>query len=136
MEARDFIYHFTNILFSEIVRSTILIENWEEADFDYRYAEYADIFLKMRDGCLNYGKTDDDILKMLRNSRKPIINSYNDTMSKNFYNEIERNKVDPAVYEQMILTDILKDDEINIQCLEQFRRFEERTFTKKPRTEV
>jgi hypothetical protein len=132
MEARDFIYHFTDILFSEIVRSTILTENWEEADFDYRYAEYADIFLRMKDSCLNFGQSDDEILKMLKNSKKTVVRNYNETMSKNFKEELIRNGTNPTIFDSMLSADILKEDEVNIHSLEQFRKFEERTFTQKP----
>jgi len=132
MESRDFIYYFTDILFSEIVRSTILTENWEEADFDYRYAEYADIFTKMKEGSLNSGQTDDEIFRMLGNSKKTAVSNYNETMRKNFIEELRRNGTNAAIFDQMLSSQILKDDTVNINSLELFRDFEEKTFTKKP----
>jgi len=136
MEARDFIYKYTDTLFSEIVVSTILIENWEEADFDYRYAEYADIFLKMKEGCLDSEHTDDEIDKMLKNSKKTIVKSFNETMRKNFIGELNRNGVNAAIFDQMLSSDILKEDAIDVNSLELFRRFEEKTFTKRPKKGV
>jgi len=132
MESRDFIYYFTDILFSEIVRSTILTENWEEADFDYRYAEYADIFLKMKEGCLVTGQADEEILKMLRNSKKTVVNNYNETMRGNFIEELRRNGCNTDLFDNMLSADILKEDSVNTKSLELFRQFEERIFTKKP----
>lgn len=136
METRDFIYHFTSVLFSELTRSTILTENWEEADFDYRYAEYADIFIKMKEGCLNTGRTDDEILQMLKNSRVTIVNNYNEKMKANFIEELRRNGTNANIFDNMLSAEILKNDTVNIHSLKSFRQFEERTFTQKPESEV
>lgn len=136
MEARDFIYHFTDILFSEIVKSTILTENWTEADFDYRYIEYADIFIKMKDSYLTSCQTDEVILDMLSNSRKKTINLYNDKMRSNFEKELKKNGVNDFLFDQILPADILTEDSVNVQSLEKFRCFEERTFTKKPVNEA
>ncbi|MDR0320574.1 MAG: hypothetical protein LBI28_03655 [Treponema sp.] len=133
MEARDFIYHFTDILFSEIVKETILIENWEESDFDYRYTEFADIFKKMKESCLDSVRSDDEIFLMLRNSRKTAIKNFNEEMRKNFIEEFKRDGTNPAVFDQMLSADILKEDAVNAQSLELFRQFEAKTFTKKPK---
>jgi hypothetical protein len=132
MEARDFIYHFTDILFLEIVKETILIENWEEADFDYRYTEFADIFKRMKESCLGFVRADDEILLMLRNSRETAIRNFNDKMRGNFIEEFKRDGTNPAIFDKMLSTDILREDAINTQSLALFRQFEENTFAKKP----
>jgi len=136
MEARDFIYNFTDILFTEMVKGTTLIENWEEADFDYRYVEFPDIFLKMKDSSLDTANTDDDILKMLHNSKNTAINNFNKTMRDNFIDEFKRHGVDNVVIGEPLFTDILKNDTINRDSLSLFRSFEEKTFTKKPKSGV
>jgi hypothetical protein len=132
VEGRDFVYHYTDILFSEMVKGTILTENWEEADFDYRYAEFADVFIKMKKACLDFGRTDDEIFSMLRNSRKTAIKEFNERIREGFIEELKRNGNTPAIFDQLLSSDILKDDVINVNCLELFRRFEEKTFTQKP----
>jgi len=136
MKTRDFIYNFTDILFTEMVKGTILIENWEEADFDYRYAEFPDIFLKMKDSGLDTANTDDDILKMLHNSKNTAVNNFNKTMRDNFIGEFKRHGLNDAVFNELISADILKDDKINKDSLSLFRNFEEKTFTKKPKNGV
>ena len=125
MEARDFIYHFTDILFSEMVKSTILTENWAEKDFDYRYVEYADIFIRMKESYLAPDRTDNEVFQMLNNSKKTSINLYNEIMKKNFSEELKRNNVNSAIFEQFLSSDLLKEDTVNIQSLEKFRQFEE-----------
>jgi hypothetical protein len=134
MEARDFIYHFTDILFLEIVKGTILIENWEESDFDYRYTEFADIFKRMKESCLDSVRDDDEILLMLRNSRETTIKNYNENMKKNFIEEFRRDGTNSAMFDQMLSAEILKEDAVNAQSLQLFRRFEEKTFAKTPET--
>jgi len=136
MEARDFIYNFTDILFTEVVKETILIENWEEADFDYRYVEFPDIFLKMKDSALDPNNKDDDILKMLQNSRNTTVKNFNKTMRKNFIEEFQRHGASGAMFDELLSADILKDDIISKDNLLSFRRFEERTFTKRPKNEA
>ena len=135
MKARDFIYHFSDILFSEIVRETILIENWEESDFDYRYAEFADIFIKMKKSCLDPARTDQEIFDMLKNSRSTAVRNFKDKMRENFITEFERNGAATALFDAALSADLASlftEDSINTKCLELFRGFEERTFTQKP----
>jgi len=131
VEQRDFVYHFTDILFSEIVKNTILIENWEMGDFDHRYAEYASIFIKMKDAYMVAGRTDEAILTMFRNSRNTVIQGFNEKMKENFIKELQKNGTNPVVFDR-ILPNLLTSDEINAHSLELFRKFEEETFTQKP----
>ncbi|MHC6203113.1 hypothetical protein ACYULU_07950 [Breznakiellaceae bacterium SP9] len=77
MERRDYLYHYTNIFFSEVVKETILIENWEETDFNRRYVEYTDIFLKMKDQCFAKGNTDESILEYITGHRNHIVELFN-----------------------------------------------------------
>jgi hypothetical protein len=136
MKARDFVYNFTDILFTELVKGTILTENWEEADFDYRYAEYPDIFLKMKDCALDTANTDDDVLKMLKNSKNTVVRNFNKTMRDNFIEEFRRHGANDAIFDELLSSDILKDDMISMDSLLLFLRFEERTFTQKPKKGV
>jgi hypothetical protein len=133
MEPRDFIYNFTNILFTEMVNGTILIENWEEADYDYKYVEFPDIFLKMKDCGLDTANTDADILNMLRNSKNTTVKNFNKTMRDSFIEEFERHGSNAAIFDELLSADILKDDIISMDSFLLFRRFEEKTFTKKPK---
>jgi hypothetical protein len=132
MTARDFIYHFTDILFSEIVKETILVENWEESDFDYRYAEFADIFLKMKKSCLDSVRTDQEIFDMLKNSRNTAVRNFKDKMRKNFITEFKRNGSNAALFDTVVSANLFTEDSVNTKCLELFREFEEKTFTQKP----
>lgn len=134
MEARDFIYNFTDTLFSQIVRSTILIENWEEGDFDYRYAEYADIFIKMKEGYM--GQSDEKVAEMFRNSKKTVVKNFNDKMRENFIKELEKNGANAAIFDQLLSSEMLKEDSVNVNSLDCFRQFEERTFTQRPKNGV
>jgi hypothetical protein len=132
MTARDFIYHFTDTLFSEIVKETILIENWEESDFDYRYAEFADIFIKMKKSCLDPARADQEIFDMLKNSRSTAVRNFKDKMRKNFIVEFKRNGVTADLFDVTLSASLFKENSVNTECLELFRRFEEKTFTQKP----
>jgi len=131
VEQRDFVYHFTDILFSEVVKNTTLIENWEMKDFDHRYAEYTSIFIKMKNASMVAGKTDEAIFTMLRNSRNIVIQGFNEKMKENFVKELQRNGTNSAIFDR-VLPDLLTSDAINTHSLELFRKFEEETFTQKP----
>ena len=131
MEMRDFVFHFTDILFSEMAKEATLIENWENTTFDQRYVLFADAFVNMKNSCSVPGCTDRDIFDRLRNSRKGIIDSYNKSMRQNFIGQFERNGLKATIFDQALPSDILKEDEINSKSLELFRQFEEKTFTEK-----
>jgi hypothetical protein len=130
MENRDFIYHFTNILFSEIVKETILIENWKESDFDYRYAEYINIFQNMLNACVTRGSTDEILCKRLHDSKKTMIKLFNGKMRADFCKSISRsgNVSAPA---DLLPAGLFDDDKINVEILKIFRKFEEETFTRR-----
>jgi hypothetical protein len=128
MEIRDFLYHFTDILFSEIVKDTILIENWEESDFDYRYAEYITIFQNMMEACLTKGSPDEVIMSRLTTSRVKVINLFNQKMKENFIAQIASTGIeDPVEAENLMPPGLFKDDTIRADVLNIFRTFEEET---------
>ncbi|MDR3237636.1 MAG: hypothetical protein LBT84_03950 [Spirochaetia bacterium] len=123
METRDFIYHFTNILFSEIVKDIILNEGWAEADFDYRYAEYIKIFHRMKEShSLN---TDDVILKSLNISKYAVINSFNNNIKKKFLKYLNSCGISQPVAEELLPDNIFNLDTINPDILNAFRNIEE-----------
>lgn len=129
MEAREFLYHFTDVLFSEIVKETILIENWEESDFDHRYAEYITIFQNMADACLTKGSTDQDLMSSLTESKKTIITLFNEKMKDNFTAEFAHFGITkPVDVERLMPPNLFSADAINTDMLSIFRTFEEETF--------
>jgi hypothetical protein len=126
MEARDFLYQFTKILFSEIVKETILIENWEESDFDYRYAEYIAIFQNMMEACLTGGCTDEVIMSRLAASREKIIGLFNQKMKNHFTAQFSRYGIDdPEKVERLMPPGLFDDGGIRADMLSIFRTFEE-----------
>jgi glycine cleavage system protein P-like pyridoxal-binding family len=127
MTPADFIYHFTDIFFSEAVKETILIENWEESDFDHRYVEYADVFIKIKKECLESDLIDGDVLATLTHHKNHIVTLFNTTMGKHFKNEIMQSSgVDSEKANQLLPKDIFFDDKVNINALRIFREFEEK----------
>ncbi|MDR2102760.1 MAG: hypothetical protein LBP42_01510 [Treponema sp.] len=127
MEVRDFLYHFTDILFSEIVKETILIENWEESDFDYRYAEYIIIFQNMLEACQTGGSTDEVLMNRLVSSRKTIIDLFNKEMKDNFTAQFVRYGIsDPARVASLMPADLFKDNTIRVDMFSIFRTLEEK----------
>jgi hypothetical protein len=133
MSSSDFLYNFTDILFSEIVKETILIENWQESDFDYRYAEYINIFQNMLDAFLTRGSTDEIILQRLQNSKNTIINLFNKKMKSNFIKDLVHYGFEGIEAEKMLPMDILDNTTININTLKIFREFEEKALQRRPK---
>jgi hypothetical protein len=133
VSSSDFLYNFTNILFSEIVKETILIENWQESDFDYRYAEYINIFQNMLDTFLTRGSTDEIILQRLQNSKKTVINLFNEKIKSHFIKELVHYGFESIEAEKMLPIDILDTTTININTLKIFREFEEKALQGRPK---
>ena len=131
MEKRVFLYHFTDILFSEIVKETILIENWEEKDFDHRYVEYADVFLKARDKCLAEGFTEEQALIYFAERKAHIVKLFNERMTNNFRREFKKRDFKGEIADQLIPENIFAEDTINTNALRIFRDLEEKVFTRK-----
>ena len=129
MEKSDFLYNFTNIYFSEAVKETVLIENWEEGDFQYRYVEYADMFTRASNEYFKKGGvSDEEIIYFLSNNKKNIVNAFNEKISKHFYNELLKQGFDDAAANQFIKSSMPLGGSINPKILELFRSYEERLF--------
>jgi hypothetical protein len=128
MKLRDFLYHYTDIYFSEAVKETILIENWEEKDFAYRHAEYFDVFLKIYKECFPASNqiTDDEIHKILNDHKNKIVTSFNKKMLKNFLDEFNKIGIDNEKASRLMPKNIFRKH-INTDALKLFRAFEEDT---------
>jgi hypothetical protein len=127
MGKSDFLYHFTNTYLSEAVKETILIENWEEKDFDHRYVEYIDIFNTIKDEFLEKGAKGSEIINILKKNKNKIVNIFNDTISRHFIKELKKqgcNNVQLA--KDFIQKNIPLGDMINPETLHIFRKFEEK----------
>lgn len=126
MELRDFLYHYTNIFFSEAVKETILIENWEETDFDHRYIEYADILIKIRNKCFAQGVADEDIIPILIHYKDHIVKLFNQKIAEKFKTEFNKSGIDNKKAGRFMPKDIFFRDRINSDVLKIFRDFEEK----------
>lgn len=129
VEKRDYLYHYTKTFFSEIVKETILIENWEERDFDHRYVEYADVFVKIMDNCFAKGASKEFILEYLSQRRKHIVKLFNKKMGEHFKREFATHGYNKEEADRMIPKNLFKGDEIGIDTLIKFRDLEEKIFT-------
>ncbi|MDR2019221.1 MAG: hypothetical protein LBQ14_00470 [Treponema sp.] len=92
VELRDFLYQYTTIFFSEAVKETILIENWEETGFDRRYVEYAGVFLEIKKECSVKGLSGEAVLGILMRHKKRIVNLFNKKMGKHFIEEFQKHR--------------------------------------------
>ena len=81
-------------------------------------------------------ENDEKICEHLWNSRETVVRLFNKKMGDNFIKEFEKNKTNAAVFNQVIKPNLFKDDYVNTDCLKQFREFEEKTFTEKPKRGV
>jgi hypothetical protein len=127
VEVRDFLYNYTNIFFSEAVNETILVENWEETDFDHRYVEYASILVKIKDECFAPGVTDEKIIETLTHHKDHIVNLFNQKMKENFIDEFNKSGIDNKKADQFMPQNAFYSDRINCNVLKIFREFEEST---------
>ena len=131
MEKSEFLHNFTKIYFSEIVKETILIENWEEGDFQSRYVEYADTFTRASNGYFTEDASDKEIISSLSNDKKNIVKAFNDKISEHFLNEMKKQGFDDTTAKQYISKNIPLGDRIRPDILEIFRSYEEESFKTK-----
>jgi len=128
MKKSEFLHNFTKIYFSEVVKETILIENWEEGDFQSRYVEYADTFTRASNGYFIEGASDIEIVSSLSSDKKNIVKAFNDKISEHFLKEMKKQGVDDATAKQFISKNIPLGDRIRPDILEIFRSYEEESF--------
>ena len=128
MEKSNFLYNFTNIYFSEVVKETIFIENWEEGDFQCRYVEYVDTFTRSSNDYFKEGASDKEIIYSLSNDKKNIVKAFNDKISEHFLYELKIQGFDDVTANQFIKENLPLGDTINPKILELFRSYEERLF--------
>jgi len=125
MEKRDFLFQFTNIFLSEAVKETILIENWEEKDFDPRYMEYARYFLLMKKNYLS-GLSKDKIIEKFTRSKNLVVKNFNEKFNNHFRKEIMKHGcTEEELANNFMPKNIFSNKTINQNALEIFRKFEE-----------
>jgi len=130
VEKREYLYQYTDIFFSEVVRETIMIENWEEKDFDHRYIDYGNVFLKIYKKCFASNVTDEGIIAILNASKDKIVKLFNEKLGRHFRNEFTRRGFTTEMADELMPKDIFLTDKINIDALTAFRNLEERVFSR------
>ncbi|MCL2184251.1 MAG: hypothetical protein FWB86_00120 [Treponema sp.] len=125
MEKSEFIYYFSKLYFGEAVKETILIENWEEGDFDIRYIEYAHVFEEIKKECLK-GKNEKEILNFLTKNKINLVKAFNEKMSQYFLEQLNQYPIKASSAQEIINNNIPLGDSINPELLRIFRELEER----------
>jgi disulfide oxidoreductase YuzD len=131
VEKRDYLYQYTVIFFSEVVSETIMIENWEEKDFDHRYIDYANVFLKIHDKCFSKNVADKEIIAILNSKKDRIVKLFNEKLGHHFRHEFTKRGYTTDMADTLIPKDIFLAEKININALTVFRDLEERVFSQK-----
>ena len=126
MDKFAFVYHFTDIFLSEAVKETILIENWEEDDFDPRYEEYAKYFLAMKKIFASGKYSGAEIINELKEKRNGVVKNFNETMAAHFKNEIIKRGSSEGIANQVIPKNLFYAETVNIHSLKTFRDLEEK----------
>jgi hypothetical protein len=125
MKKSDFIYHFSKIYFGEAVKETILIENWEEGDFDLRYVEYVDEFQKLSKECLTKKYSNKEIINILTVKKKKLVNNFNEAISKRFVDEVIKHPLKSSRAVDLVKNKIPLGGSITSETLMVFRELEE-----------
>jgi len=129
VEKREFLFLFTQIYLSEAVKETILIENWEEGDFDTRYVEYADVFTDISKEYLTGNIPDKEIINRLTDNKNNLVNKFNETISAHFLKQLTSQPLIKKSAHDIIKNEIpLGGNIINPSTLEIFRKLEEKVY--------
>lgn len=131
MEKSEFLYIFTDIFLSEAVKETILIESWEEKDFDPRYEEYLKFFLEMKKGYLSGKFSDQQIKDILTTKKNNLVLKFNKKFHTHFVNEFIKHGCTEKIARHFLPKDLFADSQINENILEKFRELEEKIANEK-----
>ena len=128
MKLPDFIYYFSKNFFQHFVTETICIENWEGKDFDNRYIEYAQLYLKSRDAYQKLTKKEvQNILKFKKEQnlknfysklKSKVLNNIVRLRKKNKITKTELNKFNKEINSEISL------DRIGTKFMIKLREFE------------
>ena len=69
MKTADFIYYYAKLYHRFVVKTVLMRENWEDKDFDAKYAKYMQEYIKIRKE-FEGKKLSDDTIKLLWNGLK------------------------------------------------------------------
>jgi len=127
MKKSEFIYQFSKIYFKEAVNETILIENWEEGDFDSRYVEYAKVFLDLSK-CFEENVNYTEIFNQLSKNKINLVNAFNEKIYGYFVEELKKHTKKAGSPQEIIKKNIPMGDSINPDILKIFRDLEERLY--------
>ncbi|MDR2491618.1 MAG: hypothetical protein LBD20_09485 [Spirochaetaceae bacterium] len=123
MRIEAFIFHFTDVFFSELVKETILVENWEGSDFDVRYRDYIKAFAEVKQRCCAGGISDKTVFDTLSALRTTTAKNFNTAMKKRFIEELKIHGVKVSNYDAIIPHDCFCKDSIKVDCIKTFRNF-------------
>ena len=123
VQIEDFIFHFTDIFFSELVKETIVVENWEGSDFDVRYRDYIKAFAEIKHRCCAGDISDKTVFNTLNALRTTTTENFNKAMKKRFIEELKRHGVKVSNYDTIIPHDCFCKGTIKEDCIKTFRNF-------------
>jgi hypothetical protein len=132
MTETEFLYHYTKIYHSQIVKAVLLIENWTDKNCDVKYAKYMQEYIRIKNEIYNPATPDTIITEALAKRRtEQLLSAYN-SLFKHVRDGLTEVK-GPLAREKIIaLRDRLNRytlrDDVNFDFLREVRKIEEEEY--------
>lgn len=88
MHISDYLYYYGSEFLKYAVKETICLESWEGADYDSRYIEYIQMYLKCKNELAK--KDDDSCVRSFKGLKETLIENFFKKINSRFFNSLEK----------------------------------------------
>jgi hypothetical protein len=133
MTDADFIYHYAKLYNQFNVKAVLLRENWQDKDFDAKYAKYMQEYIKLKRIIVDEGYSDEKIIGALNTLKAKRLDSVYKFLFKDMKARLENRingHLNPEKEKRLSfkLDKLATMDDVNFDYLYELRKFEEEEY--------
>jgi hypothetical protein len=132
MTNKDFIYYYAKIYNQVNVNTVLMRENWEDKDFDAKYAKYMQEYIVLREQFIGKGFSDDKIIASFEVLKKKRLNSVYTYLFNDMLKRLQKTKGKLSSEKLNLIMKRLNKlrslDDANFDYLYEIRKIEEEEY--------
>jgi hypothetical protein len=132
MTDADFIYYYAKLYNQFNVKAVLLRENWQDKDFDAKYAKYMQDYISFKRIAAREGYSDEKIIEALNVLKTKRLDSVYNFLFKDMKARLEDRKghLNPEKEKRLLskLDKLATMDDVNFDYLYELRKFEEEEY--------
>jgi hypothetical protein len=133
MTDADFIYYYAKLYNQFNVKAVLLRENWQDKDFDAKYAKYMQEYIRFKKIVVEKGYSDEKIIEALNAFKANRLDSVYKFLLKDMKTRLEdriNGHLNPEKERRLLskLGKLATMDDVNFDYLYELRKFEEEEY--------